>query len=779
MMDLSVLNREQQEAANTLEGPLLILAGAGSGKTKTLTYRVANLIEHGVRPESIMAITFTNKAAAEMKQRITAMIGEDAEKIRISTFHSACVRMLRYDIEKLGYSRSFTIYDDEDQGKVLKEALKKLNIDEKVLSIRTLKSAIGQAKCQLLSPEEWFAQSERGFESQRIYDVYRVYEESLKKSNALDFDDLLVKTLQLFAVCPVVLQAYQERIQYIHVDEYQDTNYAQYMFVRLLSAKSRNLCVVGDDDQSIYGWRGADIRNILDFEKDYPEAKVIKLEQNYRSTSNILDAANQVIAKNESRKDKARWTSKPEGEKIGVCRLSDEKEEAEWVVDQVRRMYSLGYRPADIGILYRTHAQSRVLEERLVHAGEKYRIYGGLRFYERREIKDILAYLHLIVNQADDISLRRIINVPKRSIGDTTVSELAAYAMEQGVPLMTACIDLPAMISARAKKSVGKFTDQILMLTLQQSRMRLSEFVQMLINETGLADQYRDGTEESNARLENIEEFLGAVSEYETRNDKAELADFLANVALVSDMDGDQADEGAVTLMTLHSAKGLEFPVVFMVGMEENLFPSARSVDDPQKLEEERRLCYVGITRAKEKLFFTSACRRMLFNQIQFNDSSRFISDIPGRVLINLSPYGGNNTRERSEYRGRQEQSGLWSGGTTYTKRNDSPGLTMARPNSSSLQSWLQSRSRVAEHPESNGAAQGADAKRAMEAAAGDRVNHRKFGDGVILRVSGDETDRRILVRFDDPQIGVRQLALRLAPVTLYRGIRTGEQTLE
>ena len=765
-MDLSELNAEQAEAVETLEGPLLILAGAGSGKTRTLVYRVSNLVEHGVPPHRIMAITFTNKAAAEMKQRITSLIGPAAESTWISTFHSACVRILRYDIEKLGYSRSFTIYDDDDQNSAIKEVLRRLNIDEKVLPVRSVKSAISQAKEQLLSPDDWFLQCNRDYQSQRIYDVYRAYEDRLRQSNALDFDDLLLKTLELFAACPPVLEAYQERIKYIHVDEYQDTNYAQYMFVRLLSAKSGNLCVVGDDDQSIYGWRGADIRNILSFEQDYPNAKVIKLEQNYRSTSNILDAANQVIAKNESRKDKALWTKNGEGAPIGYCRLPDERAEADWVVMKTQELCSRGIKPSEIGILYRTNAQSRILEEKLIHSGMSYRIYGGLRFYERREIKDVLAYLRVIINPSDDVSLQRIINVPKRSIGDTTIKELINHAATQKIPLMTACMDIPDSIGSRAKRSVKKFSELMLSLAVRQTELPLSQFVETVIEETGLSAQYSDGSDESNARLENIQEFIGAVSEFENNAEDGTLASFVESVALESDLDRLGTEDGALTLMTLHSAKGLEFPAVFIVGMEEGLFPSSRSECDPQKLEEERRLCYVGITRAQNYLYLTCAARRLLFNQIQFNAPSRFLSDIPERVMNDLSPV---TSAERQRTNGTNRINSNSFDNSRNRMINDSA-AHKASSGGQDVYSWLRSQSvkpatvKTVNHlavAVKNSSRQNEDAFK-----TGDRVLHKKFGEGVILRIMSEKSaDSKLLVRFENPSYGIKQLSMKYAPI--------------
>ena len=515
-MNLNDLNREQRLAAETLEGPLLVLAGAGSGKTRALTYRVANLLEHGVPPWAIMAITFTNKAAKEMRERIEKLAGAGAEDIWVSTFHSGCAKILRRDIEKLGYTRSFTIYDDDDQMSALKEILKKLNIDDKFLPPREIKGKISDAKNKLLGPQDWFSQSERDYRSQLVYDVYQAYEEKLKSSNALDFDDLIVKTLELFAQHPPVLEAYQRKVRYIHVDEYQDTNYAQYMLVRLLAAQSRNLCVVGDDDQSIYGWRGADIRNILDFEKDFPDAKVIKLEQNYRSTANILDAANQVIALNANRKDKALWTQQGPGELIRLYRAGDEREEAAWICQQIRELKSRGEELGRFAVLYRTNAQSRVIEESFVQAGIRYRMYGGLKFYDRKEVKDILAYLRVLVNPADDISVRRIINVPKRAIGDTTVNELARHAAQEEMPLLTACMDMPESLNARARKSVEKFSELMMSLTMMQETMKLTELVQYVIDTVGLESQYtKEENDENRSRVENIREFVGAVKEFE------------------------------------------------------------------------------------------------------------------------------------------------------------------------------------------------------------------------------------------------------------------------
>ncbi len=798
-MNLDDLNREQRLVAETLEGPLLVLAGAGSGKTRALTYRVANLLEHGVPPWAIMAITFTNKAAAEMRERIEKLAGPGAQEVWVSTFHAGCAKILRRDIEKLGYTRSFTIYDDDDQMSALKEILKKLNIDEKFLPPREIKAKISDAKNRLLGPQEWFSSSDRDYRCQMIHDVFSAYEEKLKSSNALDFDDLIVRTLDLFTLHPPVLEAYQRKLRYIHVDEYQDTNYAQYMLVRLLAQQSRNLCVVGDDDQSIYGWRGADIRNILDFEKDFPDATVIKLEQNYRSSANILDAANQVIARNENRKDKALWTQQGPGEMIRLYRADDEREEAAWVCEQIRALEAQGEDASRCAVLYRTNAQSRVMEEAFVRTGVKYRIYGGLRFYDRKEVKDILAYLRVMINPADDISVRRIINVPKRAIGDTTVTELARYAAEQEMPLLTACMDVPDTLGSRAKKSVEKVGELMMSLTMMAESMKLTELVQYVIDTTGLESQYaKEDSDEARSRVENIREFVGAVQEFENKADNPTLTDYLENVALVSDLDAMTEDGGAVTMMTLHSAKGLEFPNVFMIGMEENLFPSMRSRDDPARMEEERRLCYVGITRARERLYLSHASRRMLYNQMQFNDRSRFIDDIPARLIEDVSERrGGFATSRQDGWQSGQWRQPAWSKGSSFAQKPETASAWKPRPQSGvaqpqgqrqSFAAWSRGSGMGMNNAERVGGTTVAGVQRGMNPtaqvvpsaaheaekpslfAAGDHVMHRKFGRGAVVRVSGSGADARIMIRFDDTRVGVKEFALSIAPIIKTEG---------
>ncbi len=751
-MRLDSLNPQQRLAAETLEGPVLILAGAGSGKTRALTYRIANLIDHGVQPWHILAITFTNKAAKEMRERVSALVGESGEEVWVSTFHSMCARILRRDIEKLGYTRSFTIYDDDDQSAVIKECLKQLNIDDKQLPPKEIKSRISGAKDKLLSPDEWFAQSEKDFRSQMFHDVYSEYERKLRSSNALDFDDLLVRTLELFADHPPVLESYRNRFTYVHVDEYQDTNFAQYSLVKLLTAQSRNLCVVGDDDQSIYGWRGADVHNILDFEKDYPDATVIKLEQNYRSTANILDAANQVIAHNVGRMEKVLWTESEAGEPIKLFNAGDEREEAAWICDRIQQMHlNRQADNGDIAILYRSNSQSRVLEEMLVRAGIPYRIYGGLRFYDRKEVKDIIAYLRCIVNPSDDVSLRRIINNPKRSIGDSTVAELVRHAGEKQMPLYSALVDIPESLSARPRKCVFEFGELMNELVLTLEDMGVSEFVNYVIDRTGLKAQYeRDQSEEGQGRVENINEFLGAVSEYEKSAETPTLSDYLENVALISDLDNHSDDRKAVTLMTIHSAKGLEFPVVFLTGMEEGIFPNGRCLGDDEKLEEERRLCYVAITRAQKLLHISYAAQRMLFNQVNYNAPSRFIGEIPKRLLDDqliskrersfpgaMNAYQHPAPKRAPRYQA--TSAGLGQGASALGIPGVQKGFTPS-------------------------------AARTIPTAVvasifkpGDRVMHRKFGEGNVVDIHGKGGDARIVISF--VAYGNKEFALSIAPI--------------
>jgi len=769
MMNLDLLNDQQRKAAETLDGPVLILAGAGSGKTRALTYRVANLIDHGIEPWRILAITFTNKAAKEMKARITSLVGGHADEVWISTFHAMCAKILRRDIEKLGYIRSFTIYDDDDQTNVLKDIVKQLNIDDKVLTIRELRSKIGDAKNHLLTPDEWFSESPKDFHSQQIHDVYSIYEVRLKNANALDFDDLLVRTLELFTDHPPVLESYRSRFSHVLVDEYQDTNFAQYSLVKLLTQKSRNLCVVGDDDQSIYGWRGADIRNILDFEKDFPDATVIKLEQNYRSTANILDAANQVIAHNEGRKEKMLWTDAPSGDPIKLFCAGDEREEAAWICDRMQQLRITGDTYGSIAVLYRTNAQSRVLEEMLMRAGIPYRVYGGLRFYDRKEVKDVIAYLRCIVNPSDDVSLRRIINQPKRAIGESTIQELVRYASEKEIPLYSALIDLPEALSARPRKCVREFGELMNELVLEHEDMGLSDFVKHLIEKTGLRTQYeRDLAEEAKNRLENMDEFLGAVTEFERVSDEPTLENYLENVALISDLDNAETSSQYITLMTVHSAKGLEFPTVFISGLEEGIFPSGRNIQDEAKLEEERRLCYVAITRAMKHLYLSYANQRMIYNQLNYNACSRFIAEIPKRLLDDE----WISKREKS-FPGAMES--YSHPNVKRTPRLESKGpLTFGAPKIVTQGVGIGTKSTAlgiqgVQKGFTPSAAASVPASAVVSIfTVGDRVMHRKFGEGNVTEIRGTGGDARIVIAF--AAYGIKEFVSSIAPIVKVNG---------
>ena len=732
MIDLNLLNPQQREAAETMEGPVLILAGAGSGKTRALTFHIANLIDHGVEPWHILAITFTNKAAREMKDRVAKLVGEGGQEVWVSTFHSMCARILRRDIEKLGYTRNFTIYDDDDQTSMIKDVYKRLSIDDKLFPQRETKALISDAKSRVLPPDEWFEQSAKDHRAQIHHDIYVAYENHLKKNNALDFDDLLLRTLELFAEHPPVLEYYRDRFRYVHVDEYQDTNFAQYSLVRVLTAKHGNLCVVGDDDQSIYGWRGADIRNILNFQKDYPNARVIKLEQNYRSTANILDAANQVIAHNDARMEKSLWTEAGEGAPIHVYCAADEREEGAWICDRMLQLVNSGRKYGDMAILYRSNAQSRILEEMLTRTGIKYRVYGGLRFYDRKEIKDIIAYLRCMVNPSDDVSLRRIINQPKRAIGDSTVAELTRCAAQEDVPLYAMLTDVPQTLSARPRKCVADFGLMMNDLIFSRDEMDLPAFVEHVVDVTGLRKQYEnDLSDEGIARLENIDEFLGAVTDYCKNTENPTLEDYLETVSLQSDMDDSELNEKIVTLMTLHSAKGLEFPVVFIAGMEEGIFPSGRSAQTEERLQEERRLCYVGITRAREDLFLSHASQRSIYNQVNYNAPSRFLKEIPERLLDDR----WHNKRERSF--GVSEPRVVTPRGISRRSegilgRNQSA-LGIPGVQKGFTPSLARS---VVIPPKTN------------QFQPGDRVMHKKFGEGNVVRVTGIGKDARITISF-------------------------------
>ena len=638
---LEGLNPRQKAAVEHTDGPLLILAGAGSGKTRVLTHRAAYLIqEKQVNPWNIMAITFTNKAAAEMRERIDQIVGMGSESIWVSTFHSSCVRILRRYIDRIGYTNSFTIYDSDDQKTLMKDVCKKLNIDTKLYKEKMLLGAISHAKDEMISPEAFQKNAVGDYKKQLIAQAYAEYQSQLKKNNALDFDDLLVKTVELFQTCPDVLYNYQERFRYIMVDEYQDTNTVQFKFVSLLASKYQNLCVVGDDDQSIYKFRGANIGNILGFEKVFPDAKVIKLEQNYRSTQNILNCANEVIRHNTGRKEKTLWTANEEGSMVSFQQFNNGYEEAEFITGDIQsKVRECTYKYNDCAILYRTNAQSRVFEEKFILANIPYKIVGGLNFYSRKEIKDILAYLKTIDNARDDLSVRRIINVPKRGIGLTSIDKIQSFADDNNISFYDAALqvqNIPGM--TRAASKILSFVDFIEQVRSQLNHVSLTQIFDFILEETGYVKELEaEETEEANARIENIDELRSKVVTYEEEHEYPYLSEFLEEVALIADLDSVDSSDDRVLLMTFHSAKGLEFPNVYMVCMEDGLFPGFMSInsDDPSDLEEERRLCYVGITRAKKQLTLTNAMIRMQRGETHYYKTSRFIHEIP-RHLIKL-----------------------------------------------------------------------------------------------------------------------------------------------
>ncbi len=731
MSKYSSLNSMQQEAVAYIEGPLLILAGAGSGKTRVLTYRTAYLIEEkGVNPYHIMAITFTNKAAGEMRERIDSLVEFGSEGVWVSTFHSTCVRILRRFIDRLGYGNSFTIYDAEDQKSVMKDVCKRLQVDTKIHKERNFLAAISAAKDNLISPEEFTRKAMGDFALERQAAVYREYQSVLQKSNALDFDDLIVKTVELFEAVPEVLHNYQERFRYLMVDEYQDTNTAQFRLIELLAGKYRNLCVVGDDDQSIYKFRGANIQNILSFEEVYPNAKVIKLEQNYRSTQKILDAANGVISHNSARKDKSLWTENAEGSAIDFRQLDTAYEEADYIVKDIEGKVGSGKCSyGDCAVLYRTNAQSRLLEERLVVANMPYRIVGGVNFYARKEIKDLLAYLKTIDNGSDDLSVRRIINIPKRGIGATTIGRVQAYAQEQGISFYSALRQVEGIQSIR--KAGGKiklFVNFIQVMRSKLEYLSVSEVIQEILDETGYVKELEaENTDEARARIENIDELISKASAYDETAENPSLSGFLEEVALVADIDSLQEGSDYVVLMTLHSAKGLEFPNVYLAGMEDGLFPSYMNVisDDLSDLEEERRLCYVGITRAMENLSITCAKQRMVRGEMQYHTVSRFVDEIPKHLLGK----GKEEPRFLSQPQSFREA------------------VSKVKPIFSTRNTY---QSRSVSFPSAN------TSKATLEYQEGDRVAHTKFGEGTVTQILEGGRDYEVTVDFD--QVGAKKM---------------------
>ena len=743
------LNEPQREAVYHTDGPLLILAGAGSGKTRVLTHRIAYLIEErNVNPWNILAITFTNKAAGEMRERVDSLVGFGSESIWVSTFHSMCVRILRRFIDRLGYDNRFTIYDTDDQKTLMKEVCKKVAIDTKVFKERSLMSAISSAKNELILPDEFELNAGGDFAKLKIAKVYREYEAQLKANNALDFDDLLVKTVQLLQTQPDVLENYQERFRYIMVDEYQDTNTVQFQLVRLLAGKYRNLCVVGDDDQSIYKFRGANIRNILDFEHEFSDACVIKLEQNYRSTGNILNAANRVIANNKGRKEKTLWTANGEGELVHLRQFDTGYDEADFIAEDIKKEVRAGASYNDHAVLYRTNAQSRLLEEKFVAMNVPYKIVGGVNFYARREIKDLLAYLKTIDNGMDDIAVRRIINVPKRGIGLTTINRIQESAAERGLGFYETLM-APELIPGigRSAAKLDSFAALIEYFKGLTGQMSITDLLREVIEKTGYMESLdSEDKEDAQARKENIDELINKAAAYEEaaedRDEPATLSAFLEEVALVADIDSLDEEQDYVVLMTLHSAKGLEFPHVYLAGMEDGLFPSYMTItsDDRDDLEEERRLCYVGITRAEQELTLTCARRRMVRGETQYNKISRFIKEIPAELLDTGSRRIEPETEvpvQQNTYAHAREAFRARAFGAAYSNGAGKSSGVSSGKSSQGLAS-LQKGSQLA-----------AGSGGSPDYAEGDRVRHVKFGEGTVLEIRSGGRDYEVTVDFD------------------------------
>lgn len=730
------LNPQQAEAVINTEGPMLIMAGAGSGKTKVLTCRVANLLQKGVRPYRILAITFTNKAAAEMRERVNNMSGPAAKDVWLFTFHAFCARFLRMEIDKLpGYGGNFAIYDTADSQNLIKQILKEMNLDDKRFQPSGILSRISNAK-NALQDAAAFARQAGDFYEQKVADIYSRYEQKLQLNNALDFDDLLMLSIKLLQENKEVREKYQDRFDYLLVDEYQDTNHAQYLLTKFLAAKHRNICVVGDADQSIYGWRGADIQNILDFEKDYPDAKVIKLEQNYRSTQIILDAANAVIENNTGRKPKNLWTENKSGADIIYFQAVDERDEARFVIEQLQNLQRTENKKlGDMAILYRTNTQSRIFEEMLIKSGISYNMVGGLKFYERKEIKNIIAYLRVIFNPADSLSLLRIINVPKRGIGDASLAKIQAYASANNVSLFEA-VSNAAAIDGLSSRFVSKLDDLagiIFELMNLASEAPVEDLIDRVLRDTGYLEELEnERTPQAQSRIDNLHELISVAQEFAASEEENNLENFLAHVALVSDIDDTELGEDAITLMTLHSSKGLEFPVVFLVGMEEGLFPHARTLMDETEIEEERRLCYVGITRAKEKLFLSSTKMRTIYGNTVTYPPSRFLQEIPARLV---------KTIKRQERFSALENFKQVS--EKYSARPQKPASTF------NPHSFM---------PQKPAAAAGGTGTRFN---TGDRVSHSKWGEGMVVSVKDSPDGQEVKVAFAGA--GVRSLLTKYA----------------
>ena len=759
---LENLNDKQQEAVEYMAGPLLILAGAGSGKTRVLTYKIAYLLEKEiVKPWQILAITFTNKAAKEMKERIEALVGQVSNDMWLGTFHSVCVRILKREIELLGYTRDFNIFDEIDKEKVIKEVMKKLNIDEKVYPVGLIKSEISKAK-EAMKDEVAYQKDAMGdFRKEEIAKVYNMYQETLKKNNSIDFDDIIMLTVQLFLENPDRLLYYQNKFNYILVDEYQDTNKSQFLLISMLSSATGNICVVGDESQSIYGFRGADISNILNFEQEFPNAKIVKLEENYRSTQNILNAANEVIKNNKSKIDKQLWTQNEEGDKIEYKTLNNEYEEVEYVVDEIDDICRKEHENySNFAVLFRTNAQARVLEEVFMKAGTPYKLIGGIKFYARKEIKDIISYLKLIQNTNDNIALKRIINEPKRGIGNTALDKLDALSSEKAMSIFEFIQDSNNLVGFRSAGNIMSFRDMINDLIKEKDKIKVSELIKKTLKDSGYEDMLNsEGTKETEIRFDNLMEFIGVAIEFENENAENSLGDFLDSIALVSDVDNLDESTDAVTLMTMHSAKGLEFDNVFLVGMEEGLFPSKRSIEEDAQTEEERRLCYVAITRAKKHLFITNTKKRTLYGSTTYSIPSRFIDEIPENLLSETSI-------ENKENKGARNNQNTWL--DSEYKR---------------VETYLSNRNRVSENIErkvrpSIGVSVDSFLKNlagnnqvksnnTLKYKVGMEVKHKKFGIGIIENIEPEGDDFKLEIMFDGS--GFKRLMANYTPLEIIK----------
>lgn len=760
------LNSAQKQAVEHIDGPLLIMAGAGSGKTKVLTCKIANLLAHNVSPWNILAITFTNKAAAEMRERVDRMIGEGAKDVWLSTFHSFCARFLRREIEATDvYKKNFVIYDSSDSQVVVKNCLKKLNLDPKQYVPNAIQNAISNAKNQLMGPKAMERDADN-FYQQKVAEIYKLYAQELRTNNALDFDDLLMVSVLLLEENEEIRNKYQRRFKYILVDEYQDTNGAQYQLTKILAAQHHNLCVVGDADQSIYGWRGADIRNIMDFEQDYPEAITIKLEQNYRSTKTILAAANAVIEHNINRKKKELWTENAAGEKITLYEARDERDEAQFIattINKQKTIFNASF--GDIAILYRTNAQSRVLEELFMRTGVPYTMVGGLKFYDRKEIKDILAYLRVIYNPMDTVSLLRIINVPKRGLGATTLSKLNAYADANGLSLFDVISNSEVLasipgVTTRVTKPLELFATFIFNFMGYQANLHLDDLIEKILDESGyLAELKAENKPENESRIENLREFIGVARDYEKETDNPSLEDFLAQLSLVSDIDNTELEADRVTLMTLHSAKGLEFPIVFMIGMEEGLFPHSRTLMDDSEIEEERRTCYVGITRAQRKLYLTYAKQRMIYGKNNSFPPSRFLEEIPDTYLERLIPRANAFGFANANHYGAQQRSGFMSFRPSASQMGNGM-QAKGKPQSAYEAMKALNERKVA----SNMGSTAIKPDTSIVWKAGDKARHGKWGVGTVVSVKGSGEEVELKIAF--PDYGVKGLMQKYAPIT-------------